>query len=134
MIKGLSIVKNTSFALACVASLVILAGSIRWLSTPDTLDMSVPLTSVEVSQIIGGTAFSGSFGDGPEFEATITKDFDFIYGPDNYTEKHELMQNGLLCADLATKRYCFRVHSDGRAVEFRFSNGAVRTSGIINKK
>ena len=109
-------------------------GANRWLTSTHTRDINVPLTSAEVSQILGGTAFFGSFEDGPEFEATITKDFDFIYGPDNYTEKHELMQNGLLCADLATKRYCFRVHSDGRAVEFRFSNGAVRTSGIIKQK
>jgi len=87
MIEGPSSVKNTSFALACVASLVLLMGANRWLTSTHTRDINVPLTSVEVSQILGGTAFFGSFEDGPEFEATITKDFNFIYGPDNYTEK-----------------------------------------------
>jgi hypothetical protein len=62
-------------------------GANRWLTSTHTRDINVPLTSVEVSQILGGTAFFGSFEDGPEFEATITKDFNFIYGPDNYTEK-----------------------------------------------
>lgn len=84
--------------------------------------------------MIGDTAFTGTFGDSATFEATITKDFEFIYSPDNYIEKHELMQNGLLCADLAAKRYCFRVHSDGRNVEFRFANGVPRISGTIRKK